>query len=146
MKTQEKRHGGFTLLELLMVVIIIAILASIALPQYIKASEKARGAEALSILGAVRSAELRYRAFHPNNNYTDVVTDLDIDLGGGAEWGAPAFAVVAAAAGAPAKGESSVGRSAGQYSGQTVGITFGTGTICGTFTPLLPMPACGAPD
>ena len=67
MKTHEQ---GFTLLELLMVVIIIGILAAVAIPQYLKTREKARMAEAISLLGQIRSSETRYYA--ENDNYVAV--------------------------------------------------------------------------
>ena len=59
MKRHSKDMRGFTLLELLMVIIIIAILAAIALPQYTRTRERAGAAEALVMLGSIRQSELR---------------------------------------------------------------------------------------
>jgi len=57
-----KDQRGFTLLELLMVVVIIAILASLAVPQYIKTTERARMSEAISNLSSLRQSAIRLKA------------------------------------------------------------------------------------
>jgi len=51
---------AFTLLELIVVIIIIGILATLGLTQYTKVVEKGRVAEAISILGTIRTAETGY--------------------------------------------------------------------------------------
>ena len=49
---------GFTLVELIIVIIIVGIMAPVALTQYNKVVEKSRGAEARMILGNLRSSEI----------------------------------------------------------------------------------------
>lgn len=71
---------GFTLIELLVVVLIIGILAAIALPQYQKAVEKARAAEAIQMLGDLATAEQIYQM--GMGSYTNDMTLMDIEMPG----------------------------------------------------------------
>lgn len=60
MKHKRKNEKGFTLIELLVVIVIIGILAAIALPNFIKARNKAREAEVKSNVHAIQIALERY--------------------------------------------------------------------------------------
>ena len=60
----RKKSKGFTLIELMIVVAIIAILAAIAIPQYRKFQLKAKTSEAKTNIGAIRSCEEAYAAEH----------------------------------------------------------------------------------
>ena len=55
---------GFTLLELIIVIIIVGVLATLDYAQYGRMVERARGAEARSVLGAIRTFEAAYRLEH----------------------------------------------------------------------------------
>ena len=74
---------GFTLIELVVVVIIIGILAAIALPRHSKTVEKSKMAEATSMLGVIREAQMRYLI-----EYDEYADDFDfLDLEEGTETG-----------------------------------------------------------
>lgn len=76
---KRKLIGGFTLGELIIVVIIVGILASIASPLYVKAVKKGKAAEAYAELGAIRGAMERYY-LENGFAYTGATFDnLDID-------------------------------------------------------------------
>jgi len=56
------KSKGFSLVELMIVVAIMAILAAIAIPSFMKFSMKAKTAEASQNLSGIRTAEESYRA------------------------------------------------------------------------------------
>lgn len=66
---------AFTLIELIIVVTLIGILASIALIKYGPVMENARSAEAYSVLSQIVAAEKAY--YLEKNNYTTTWADLD---------------------------------------------------------------------
>ena len=52
----SQKHHGFTLLEIIIVIIILGILAGLALPRFMRTAESVRGGEALKELTALRTA------------------------------------------------------------------------------------------
>lgn len=93
------KNGGFTLIELLVVVLIIGILAAVAVPQYQKAVEKSRVAQAVTFLNAIykgyqlcvlQNGEDREKCgtAAPNNLATNnLLVNMDIELPGELQTG-----------------------------------------------------------
>ena len=68
---------GFTLLEMVMVLTIVGIAGSIAVPEYTKLIERARATEAIVNLGYIRTAEEIHR--QETGEYTKKLSKLGID-------------------------------------------------------------------
>lgn len=133
---------GFTLIELLVVVLIIGILAAIALPQYTKAVERSRMAEAVQVLGDMANAQnIHYMMFDT------FAEGLDVDSGAvhvlnrgditvrdaGDAWDPVVFAATATGNGY----SMTLQRNGGMYDGGRLAISvFPSGAIT---------KACGAP-
>jgi len=66
--TCAKRTGGFTLVEILIVVVILGILAAIVIPQFTNAAEEANATTAASQLSTLRIQFELYKLHH-NDNY-----------------------------------------------------------------------------
>jgi prepilin-type N-terminal cleavage/methylation domain-containing protein len=127
---------GFTLIELLIVIIVIGILATVAVPQYLRATERAKIAKAKNALGIIATAEKMYRgekdtytaaltnatlsaALDPYIEMTQIVADPDWDYSTSAGT-ASAFTATAT-------------RTGGNYNTQTITMDQ-DGVIAGTHT------------
>ena len=73
---KKNSHKGMTLIELIIVVAIVAILASVALPSWKSQVQKARRADARNTLMFVQVEQEKYRA--DNGSYTSSMATLGL--------------------------------------------------------------------
>ena len=64
--TMTSRRNGFTLIELMIVVAIVALLATVAYPSYMDQIRKGRRSDAIQGLAQVQQAQERWRAINPS--------------------------------------------------------------------------------
>ena len=125
MKTNEMR--GVTLMELVFITMVLSALAVVAIPQFLKSLERGRATAAVSLLGAIRQSQERYKTEFLT--YTTSLTDLDITLSPSIRsW--KNFTLNTSSA--------QFTRAAGAHIDKVLGIRYSDGVLCGTFSPMDP--------
>ena len=77
----RKRFHGFSLMEVMIVVVIIGILAALAYPNLEKYLKRARQTEAKTNLSAIYTAQKIYFTLH--QSYAEDINELDLSLAQG---------------------------------------------------------------
>jgi type IV pilus assembly protein PilE len=75
LQASTRRRRGFTLIEIMIAVVIVAILAAIALPSFQDSVRKSRRSEAFAALSALQQAQERWRG-----NTAEYATDAQLTL------------------------------------------------------------------
>jgi len=71
-----RQHGGFSLIELLIVVAIILIIAGIAIPNLLRARIAANESSAAESVRQIATAEIAYNAAYPTDGYSTNLATL----------------------------------------------------------------------
>ena len=79
-KVMLKNNRGFTLIELVMVIVLLGILAAIAVPRYVDLQQDARTAVVDASIGAIKSAAIiQYASTRTSNRLASIEAQTDLD-------------------------------------------------------------------
>lgn len=127
-----KQQSGFTLVELIVVIVILGILAAVALPRFIDVTQDARKAALQGLAGGLRSAvslvQAKYYATGTNSSPVMMADSTSVNVGtSGQAAGVPTGA--AAGIGAAMKTTDGFTPTYGAGPGDTVVYNFASGAV-----------------
>ena len=136
--SKKRSLTGFTIMEIMVALIIVAIVTALAMPMYNKTVDEMHKKEAKTVLGIIRSAELMYKIDNKTNQYVSATfgsnlsgdtsrSTLNVDAHNNLDWEYEVTGVsgmgITAAATAAAK------RLRGPHTNKYVNVTVSNGTI-----------------
>lgn len=76
--SQERSGGGFTLVELSIIIIVIGVLVAFTVPRFLDSVERSKAGEAFNYLTAVRAAQERFQV--RRGTFAGDIADLDLQV------------------------------------------------------------------
>ena len=76
MRTQRNKQKGFSLIELLIVVAIILIIASIAIPNLLSARRQTNETAAVKAISTINTAQISYNSAYPAAGFASTLSSL----------------------------------------------------------------------
>ena len=76
LQANMRRRRGFTLIEIMIAVAIVAILAALALPSFLDSVRKSKRSDAFAAIAAIQQSQERWRANNPT--FSTSLTDLRV--------------------------------------------------------------------
>jgi type IV pilus assembly protein PilA len=93
---KQRGQCGFTLVEIIIVVVLLGIMAAIAIPKVVGPNERVRASEAMHILAVLLGAQKNY-SLENNGAYAANINSVDVTFPASQNFAAPTVANNAAA-------------------------------------------------